>query len=384
VETLLSYFRSNLEYKKAYLCNITTIFNRFNHKQFSMINNTNSIRHSSISIAIVVASSISILEIALNSSDVALAQEQVPQTNRTSADQRQLMKGISFEIDNVTFSHHTISVNGIQLHYVIGGQGDPIVLLHGWPQTWYEWRHVMPALAQNYTVVAPDLRGLGDSSKPVTGYDGNTTAEDIYQLLTQLELDGKIYLVGHDVGAQTAYSYTAIHPNNVSKLVIMDYVFPGFYPPNLEGVCCWWFSLHQTRDIPELLTAGNEREYLSWFFRGLAYNPEAITEADIDKYVSSYSAPGGMRAGFEYYRAFPINAEQNKMLSETKLQVPVLVLGANIYPAMGGQFPGNPALDSTQDLAENVNGVIVPLSGHFIAEEQPQFFIEQLTKFFSE
>ena len=85
----------------------------------------------------------------------------------------------------MTFSHHTASVNGIQLHYVMGGKGDPVVLLHGWPETWYEWRHVMPALAKNYTVIAPDLRGLGDSSKPASGYDGNTTAEDIYQLVIQ-------------------------------------------------------------------------------------------------------------------------------------------------------------------------------------------------------
>jgi pimeloyl-ACP methyl ester carboxylesterase len=349
-----------------------------------MINNTNTIRHSSISIAIVVASSISILGIALNSSDVATAQEQVLQTNQTSADQQQLMEGISFEIDNMTFSHHMATVNGIQLHYVMGGQGDPVVLLHGWPQTWYAWHKVMPALARNYTVIAPDLRGLGDSSKPVTGYDGNTTAEDIYQLLAQLRLDGKIYLVGHDIGAQTAYSYSAIHPNNVSKLVIMDFIFPGFYPPSLEGVCCWWFSFHQTRDVPELLTAGNEREYLSWHYRGLAYNPEAITEADIDKYVSSYSASGGMRAGFEYYRAFPINEEQNKALSETKLQIPVLALAGDIYPALGGDAPGNFALESTQGLAENIKGVIVPLSGHYMPEEQPQFVVEQLTKFFSE
>jgi pimeloyl-ACP methyl ester carboxylesterase len=164
----------------------------------------------------------------------------------------------------------------------------------------------------------------------------------------------------------------------------MDYVFPGFYPPNLEGVCCWWFSFHQTRDIPELLTAGNEREYLSWHYRGLAYNPEAITEDDIDTYVSSYSASGSMRAGFEYYRAFPMNAEQNKALSETKLQIPVLALGGDIYPALGGDAPGNFALDSTQGLAENVKGVVVPLSGHYIPEERPDFLIKELTKFFNE
>jgi pimeloyl-ACP methyl ester carboxylesterase len=303
--------------------------------------------------------------------------------NFSSDEQQQLMDGISFEIDNVTFSHHTASVNGIQLHYVIGGHGDPVVLLHGWPETWYAWHKVMPALAKNYTVIAPDLRGLGYSSKPLSGYDGNTTAEDIYQLVSQLGFS-KIFLVAHDVGAQTAYSYAAGHPNNVSKLVLMDYIFPGFYPPNLEGVCCWWFSFHQTRDIPELLTAGNEREYLSWHYRGLAYNREAITEADIDTYVSSYSAPGGMRAGFEYYRAFPVNAEQNKVLSETKLPMPVLAIGGDIYPALGGDLPGNVTLNSTQALAANVTGITVPLSGHYIAEEQPKFLVEQLTKFFGE
>jgi pimeloyl-ACP methyl ester carboxylesterase len=332
-----------------------------------------------IALFLVIVTGVSINGIGLNSRQIASAQQ--PQTNLTSVEQQQLMGDISFEIDNVTFSHHMATVNGIQLHYVTGGgKGDPVVLLHGWPQTWYEWRHIMPELAKNYTIIVPDLRGLGDSSKPATGYDGNTTAEDIYQLVSQLGFS-KIFLVAHDIGAQTAYSYAAGHPSNVSKLVIMDAVFPGFFPPNFEGVC-WWCSFHQTRDIPELLTAGNEREYLSWHYRGLAYNPEAITEADIDTYVSSYSAPGGMRAGFEYYRAFPINAEQNKVLSETKLQMPVLVIGGDIYPALGGDLPGNITLNSTQALAANVTGITVPLSGHYIAEEQPDFVTKELFEFF--
>ena len=140
-----------------------------------------------------------------------LAQQQLPQSNFTSAEQQLLTEGNSFEIDNVTFSHHTATVNGIQLHYVMGGKGDPVVLLHGYPQSWYEWRHVMPALAKNYTVIAPDLRGFGDSSRPLTGYDGNTTAEDIYQLISQLGFSN-IFLVAHDVGAQTAYSYAGSSP----------------------------------------------------------------------------------------------------------------------------------------------------------------------------
>jgi pimeloyl-ACP methyl ester carboxylesterase len=347
----------------------------------------NSKVHSSLLIVIafftVVATSISAVVIGSNQSPTAMAQQQ-SQTNQTSVLEQEHSEGTTFQIENSTFSHHTASVNGIQMHYVIGGQGDPVVLLHGWPQTWYEWRHVMPALAKNYTVIAPDLRGLGDSSNPTTGYDGNTTAEDIYQLVSQLGFN-KIFLVGHDIGSQTAYSYAAAHPNNVSKLVIMEYSLPGVLPTEQEQELeapIWWFGFHQTRDIPEALTAGKEREYLSWFYRGLAYNPEAITEADIDEFVSHYSAPGGMRAGFEYYRAFPINAEQNKELSETKLEMPVLVLGGDIYPALGGDFPGNFALNATQAVAQNVRGVIVPFSGHWIPEEQPYFVVEQLTTFF--
>lgn len=141
--------------------------------------------------------------VTLNINYTTIAQQQTP-----------FNEDISFDIDNVTFSHHMASVNGIQLHYVTGGPGDPIVLLHGWPQTWYEWHHIMPALAKNYTVIVPDLRGLGDSSKPVTGYDGKTTADDIYQLVSQLGFNQPILLVAHDIGSQTAYSYAAAHPNN--------------------------------------------------------------------------------------------------------------------------------------------------------------------------
>jgi triacylglycerol esterase/lipase EstA (alpha/beta hydrolase family) len=165
----------------------------------------------------------SLLTLKQNQTAIAQQQQQLQQERALAS------KDTSFDIDNVTFSHHMASVNSIQLHYVIGGHGNPIVLIHGWPQTWYEWRHVMPALAKNYTVIVPDLRGLGDSSKPLTGYDGKTTAEDIYQLVSQLGFK-QIFLVGHDIGAQTAYSYAAAHPNNVSKLVIMDFIFPGFVP----------------------------------------------------------------------------------------------------------------------------------------------------------
>jgi pimeloyl-ACP methyl ester carboxylesterase len=305
---------------------------------------------------------------------IAQQQQQQSLSNQTTFDIQKPVEDLSFEIDNVTFSHHMATVNGIQMHYVIGGQGDPIVLLHGWPQTWYEWRHIMPALAKNYTVIVPDLRGLGDSSKPVTGYDGKTVAEDIYQLVAQLGFKEDIFLVGHDLGALVAYSYAAAHPSEVRGLVILDVPITGIGPA-LNLTRLWHIPFHMVRDIPETLVEGKEREYLSWFYRNGAYNPAAITKEDIDKYVSHYSAPGGMRAGFEYYRAFPIDAEQIKEYSKVKLPMPVL--------ALGGEYSFRTApLVSMQSISTNVRGGIVPLSGHWIPEEQPEFLIEQLVNFF--
>src|SRR5215211_5726089 len=295
------------------------------------------------------------------------------------AQQQPTLEGISFDIDNMTFSHNTASVNGIQLHYVIGGQGDPVVLLHGWPETWYAWHHVIPALAKNYTVIAPDLRGLGDSSKPVTGYDGKTLAEDIHQLVTQLEFK-TIFLVGHDIGTQVAYSYAAAHPTEVKRLAVMELTIPGFVPAGRMPL--WWVIFHQTPDVPEALVQGKEMMYLSWFFHNLAYNPAAITQADINEYVSHYSAPGGMRAGFEHYRAFPQDAIQNQNYSKTKLTMPVLALGGSYIPVLGGNITMPSIIYGMQQLAENVQGIKVPNSGHFIPEEQPQFLINQLSNFF--
>jgi pimeloyl-ACP methyl ester carboxylesterase len=347
-------------------------------------------------IGILFTTSISfVFPLGINQNHTAMAQQQLQQqpqqqqqmqaNNQTFTpsveEQQQLLEGISFQLDDVTFTHRMATVNNsTQIHYVIGGQGDPVVLLHGWPETWYAWRHIMPALAQNYTVIAPDLRGLGDSSKPTTGYDGKTVAEDIHQLVTQLGFN-TIYLVGHDIGTWVAYPYAAEHPAEVEKLVIMEVPPPGFWPPPVP--LPWWFSFHQTPDVPETLVQGKEMEYLSWHLRGLAYNPSAITQEAINEYVSRYSAPGGMRAGFEYYRAFQENVMQNQNYSQTMLPMPVLALGGSYIPVLGGNITVPSIVYGMQQLAENVTGIRVPNSGHFIAEEQPQFVIDQLANFFA-
>jgi pimeloyl-ACP methyl ester carboxylesterase len=287
-----------------------------------------------------------------------------------------------FLLDGVPFSHRRSEVNDLSMHYVIGGEGDPVVLLHGWPQTWYEWRHVMPILAKNnYTVIVPDLRGLGDTSKPSAGYDGNTTANDIYQLISNLGFN-KSSLIGHDIGAQTAYSYAVVHPNNVSKLVVMNFVFPGSLSKERVSEP-WWFAFHRTPDLPEALVAGHEREYLSWFYRQLAYNPYSINEEDIDEYVRHYSAPGGMRSGFEYFRAFSSDAKENNETSKSELNLPVLALSGELSNVERKGAIDNPTMESARTLARNVTGVTMPLSGQWIPEEQPRLLTDLMLVFFN-
>ena len=279
---------------------------------------------------------------------------------------------------DVAFEHHTARVNDVMIHYVVAGKGEPVVLLHGWPQTWYEWRKIIPALAARYTVIAPDMRGIGDSSKPMGGYDKRTVADDIYQLVRKLGYE-KIFLVGHDWGGPTAYAYAVAHPADVRKLVILDVGIPGksterAFPFRPGGV--WHMQFHNVRDLPEALVAGRERIYLTWFYR-TAYNPTAITEEDIDEYVRCYSAPGAMRAGFEYYRAVFADAEHNKDGPDNKLKMPVLALG-------GERGFGAIAKRSMEQLAENVRGGVVEKCGHWIPEERPEYLNEQLLTFFAE
>ncbi|MGI0000117.1 MAG: alpha/beta fold hydrolase [Nitrososphaeraceae archaeon] len=284
-------------------------------------------------------------------------------------------------IDNskkIDYTHHKTTVNGILMHYVIGGKGDPVVLLHGWPQTWYEWRNIIPELiANNYTVIAPDMRGLGDSEKPQTGYDKKTIAEDIYQLVKKLGYS-KIYLVAHDWGGPVAYSYAAEHPEDVRKMIILDTLLPGFgleEAGDFSQNGIWHFSFHAVRDLPEKLIEGKEDLYLNWFY-DWTYNQSAITPEDREVYIKQYSKPGAMRAGFEYYRTIFEDAEQNKEYAKLKLlDIPILTIG-------GEAGLGNLTTASFQKVANNVTGMTLPNTGHFIPEERPNFVTKQILEFF--
>ena len=189
------------------------------------------------------------------------------------------------------FIRHTALINDLQLHYVTCGQGEPVVLLHGWPTTWYEWRQVIPILAENYTVIAPDTRGLGDSSKPKAGYDKRTLASDIYGLVNQLDLD-RINLVGHDLGGQIAYAYANEYPDSVRRLAIVDVPLPGLTGWDKLSKM-WHFAFHAIPNLPEALVEGKERTYISYFYS------DSFTEAEIDEYVRTYSAIEGSSGDFE-------------------------------------------------------------------------------------
>jgi pimeloyl-ACP methyl ester carboxylesterase len=276
--------------------------------------------------------------------------------------------------------HHRTVVNGVRLHYLKAGEGDLVVLLHGYPQTSHAWRKIIPLLSSNYTVIAPDLRGLGDSSKPDSGYDKQTVAEDIYQLVRELNFE-QLFLVGHDLGGMVAYAYAMAYPQMVRRLVMAEMLLPGlglesaldFSKPGSGYI---HMALNMTPDLPEALTCGKERLYITYNTKPHCYNPNAISDVDLDEYVRCYSSPGGMRAGFEYYRTFFQDAERNRVIAQDKkLPMPVLALG-------GDMSLGDYLHKTLIPIAENLQGYVFGQCGHFIPEEQPEGFVRTLEAFF--
>lgn len=288
--------------------------------------------------------------------------------------------GLSVDFDQV-FTHSFASANGVRLHYVIGGppEGEMVVLLHGWPQTWYTWRRVMPALASaGYRVVAVDYRGAGESEKPQGGYDKATMAQDIRALVRELERT-KINLVGRDIGVMVAYAYAAQWPEEVSKLVMLDVPIPATRAWNeaksKSDPQIWHFGLHRQRDIAEMLIAGREHAYISDFYKTRMHVP--VADEDIAVYARAYAAPGGLRAGFELYRAFPEDERRFKEFMTKKLPMPVLALA-------GDKSNGLTEVEMAKELAINVSGGVAPNTGHWLPDENPDFLSKQLVAFFAD
>jgi pimeloyl-ACP methyl ester carboxylesterase len=284
-------------------------------------------------------------------------------------------------LNGVVLTHHYADVGDVRLHYVEAGEGIPVVLLHGWPQSWYAWHYVLPVLATQYRVIAPDLRGLGDSSRPLEGYDKKTVANDIWRLLNDHLGLTQFSLVGHDWGGPTAYAIAAAHPESVRKLAILDVTIPGDGATNFsQGGRRWHHAFHQTVDLPEALITGREEIYFSWFYRNWGSHPNVLSAEDIAEYLRTYSQPGALRAGFAYYRSLPRDIATNINTAKTfTLPMPVLALGGN-----KGWGRGTEVLESLQRLGSNVRGGVIDNCGHWMAEEQPQVLLEHLFGFLAE
>ncbi len=277
-------------------------------------------------------------------------------------------------------THHRFNTGEVDLHYVTAGAGEPVVLLHGWPQSWYCWRKIMPALTQHYRVIAPDLRGLGDSSRPASGYDKQTIANDIRKLVFD-HLGIKSYrLVGHDWGGPVAYCLAANDPDSVSKLAMLDTAVPGDGSGTFsQHGRRWHHAFHQTAELPEALVTGREDVYLGWFYRNYGYQPDAIDAEEIAEYLRVYRQPGALHAGFEYYRALELDVAHNqRLIARGKLPMPVLALGGGKAFGRGGG-----TLDSLRRVALNVRGGVIEDCGHWMPEEQPEQIARMLLDFFA-
>jgi pimeloyl-ACP methyl ester carboxylesterase len=192
----------------------------------------------------------------------------------------------------------------VRLHYATAGEGPAVVLLHGWPQTWFMWRGVIPGLATRYRVIAPDLRGLGDSSRPERGYDKKTLAQDVWRLAHEVMGEERLFVVGHDWGGPVAFALAARHRHAVRRVAAFDVPVPGDGTPVMFSNR-WHHGLHWERDLPEELTSGREHVYLRFFYRTWGARPDAISEEAQLEYLRAYRQPGAMRAGFDLYRATP-------------------------------------------------------------------------------
>ncbi len=266
------------------------------------------------------------------------------------------------------------NANGAKLHYLAAGSGEPVILLHGYAQNSHMWRPLIAELARTKTVIAPDLRGFGQSARPASGYDKKSMAQDIHALAHSLGFE-RVRICGHDIGLMVAYAYAALYPSEVEKIVLMDAFLPGI--GDTTGIFLlrdlWHF--HFFGETPEKLVKGRERIYFEHFWNDFAANPKkSVSEADRRFYAKAYAKPGAMHAGFEVFKAFDQDATDFADLAKTKLQMPMLVLSGE---KAGGEF----LINQGRMVADDVEGVIVKGSGHWLIDEAPKQVIPQLVEF---
>jgi pimeloyl-ACP methyl ester carboxylesterase len=267
-------------------------------------------------------------------------------------------------------------IDNVQLHYLAAGKAPSVViLLHGFAETSRMWRPLIPLLAQKFTVIAPDLPGIGDSSIPADNkIDMITAAKQIHDLVRSLKIE-QARVVGHDIGLMVAYAYAAQFPSETEKLVVMDAFLPGVpgWEPIYNAPNIWHFRFNG--EYPEKLVQGRERTYFEYFWNVLAADKtHSIPEADRKAYTAAYAKPGRMRAAWTYFASWPQLAKDFAQLSETKLTMPVLSIG-------GEKSLGNELAAQMKLVANNVTVIVLPNTGHWILEERPKETTDALTNF---
>lgn len=281
---------------------------------------------------------------------------------------------------SIEITRDVASVDGLRMHYLRAGDGPLLVLLHGWPQTSYCWRYVIPDLAATHTVLAPDLRGYGLTDKSTGGYDKRTMAADVAGLIERLGFD-RATVIGHDRGARIGHRWGLDRPEQIDRLVLLDIVPTREVFRRIEhfAVQYWHWLFHLQPDLPERLVGRDVDGYLRHFFEKWTYNRHGLPQQAIDIYVHAFSAPGALRAGFDDYRAtFPTDAEHDEAdaAAGRKLTMPLLAIwGSKSF------LDGLPVLDIWSDYALDVRGQALPECGHFVPEERPVELLDLMREF---
>jgi pimeloyl-ACP methyl ester carboxylesterase len=285
-----------------------------------------------------------------------------------------------------TFRHGSAQVGDVNLHYVEGGEGAPILLIPGWPQSWYAWRYVMHELVRSgRRVIAVDPRGMGESDAPVGSYDAGTVAAEIHAFAHKLGLldDGPIDVAAHDVGVWITYALAADWRSDIRRIAVLDALVPGLSAPRTDlpvveaNLRSWHFAFNQLDELPQLLISGREEEFLTWLFRAKSLQPWAIAPEDIAVYARQLAAPGALRAATSYYQA-AFSSEgiaANRKRAEVPLDMPVLALGAE-------RGIGDNILNALRALAIDVKGHVISNAGHYLPEEASNRVAAELIEFF--
>ncbi|MEP6922823.1 MAG: alpha/beta hydrolase [Pyrinomonadaceae bacterium] len=278
------------------------------------------------------------------------------------------------------FSSNAAEVNGTTIHYVrggTGGAGTAVILIHGFPQDWYEFHKVMPRLAQKFTVIAVDLRGIGGSKATADGYDAANLAKDIEQLAAKLKLE-HYYVAGHDMGGMVAYAFARQFPEKTRGVMILEAPLPGIEPWNeiVTNPKLWHVNFNQTPELPEKLVMGRQSEYLGYFFK---FIKTGLTDAEATHYVNSYKSANQLRAGFELYRALPLNEKFNAAQT-APLELPLVLVGGE--ESFGKLIPRF-AESLRKNGCRNVTTEIIKNAAHYVADEQPEAVAELIERYAS-